>query len=177
MNIIFNPLRSGPDAVRSKMLWGSFWDTTTQTLDESNVPQPITLNSSDSANRGITVASDSRITFPKGGVYCLTYSVQFANPESQIENVCIWLRKNNQGSAGDLADTNSRFSITAKHGDSDGYIIGAVNYVYKLAGGDYLELVWCTASTTLKIETLPAVTEAPVHPRTPGIILTAFQIA
>lgn len=156
---------------------GSFWDTTVQTLDQANVAEVVALNSSDSQNRGVDVAPGSRITFSRGGVYSITYSIQFANPATNETNVCVWLRKNNQGSAGDLADTNTRFTVPKKHGSSDGYLTGAVNYVYKVAAADYFELVWCTSSVTLKIETLPAATEAPIHPRTPGVILTAVQVA
>jgi hypothetical protein len=177
MNLIFNPLRSGHDAIRNKLLWGSFWDTTIQMLEQANAAEVIGLNSSDPGNRGIGMTSGSRLTFSRGGVYSITYSIQFANPATHETDVCVWLRKNNQGSAGDLADTNTRFTVPHKHGSGDGYLTGAVNYVCKLAAADYLELVWCTNSTILKIDTLPAATEAPVHPRTPGIILTAVQVA
>lgn len=177
MNLVFNPMRSGYDAIRNRLLWGSFWDTTIQTLGQANVAEVIALNSSDAQNRGIDMTSGSRLTFSRSGVYSITYSIQFANPASEEVNVCVWLRKNNQGSSGDLADTNTRFTVPKKHGSSDGYLTSAVNYVYKLTATDYLELIWCTNSTTLKIDTLPATTEAPVHPRTPGIILTAVQVA
>jgi hypothetical protein len=177
MNLIFNPLRSGHDAIRNKLLWGSFWDTTIQTLDQADVAEAVGLNSSDLDNKGISMASGSRLTFSRGGVYSITYSIQFANPASEEVNASVWLRKNGQGSTSDLADTNTRFTIPKKHGSSDGYLTGAVNYVYKLAASDYFELIWCANSTTLKIDTLSATTEAPIRPRTPGVILTALQVA
>jgi len=75
MNLIFNPLRSGYDAIRNKLLWGSFWDTTIQTLDQANVAEVIGLNNSDAQNKGVSMVSGSRLTFSRGGVYSITYSI------------------------------------------------------------------------------------------------------
>lgn len=177
MAFLLNPFRPGLDTVRNRMLWGSFWDTSIQAPAVINTPQAVTFNTTDANSQGVSIVSGSRVTFSRTGVFSVTYSIQFTNQNSQIQDVNVWLRKNNQGSTGDLVDTNSRYSITESHGGVDGHIIGTVNYVYKLEADDYLELIWASPSLDVKLETLPATTVAPVHPRTPAIILTAVQVA
>lgn len=165
------------DLVRNRPLWGSFYDTTTQTASAINTPQVITINSTDANSQGISIVSGSRITFARTGVYTITYSIQFTNQDEQIHDVNIWLRKNNQGDAGNLADTDSRFSVASSHGGIAGHAVATVNYMYKLQANDYLELVWATPDLDLKIETLPASAVSPVHPRIPGVIVTVAQVA
>jgi hypothetical protein len=155
--------------------WGSFWDTTTQTAAAVNTAYPITINTADPANNGVTVVSGSRITFQYAGVYSVTFSAQFTNSDTQIHDANIWLRKNNAGSSGDVPDTDSKFSIPNSHGGTSGNLVGTVNYVLSLNAGDYLELIWATNNTAVTLTSIPAGT-TPVSPRIPSIILTATQV-
>ena len=155
--------------------WGSFWDTTTQTAAAVNTAYPITINTADPANNGVTVVSGSRITFQYAGVYSVTFSAQFTNSDTQIHDANIWLRKNNAGSSGDVPDTDSKFSIPNSHGGTHGNLVGTVNYVLSLNAGDYLELIWATTNTAVTLTSIPAGT-TPVSPRIPSIILTATQV-
>ena len=155
--------------------WGSFWDTTDQVAPAANTAYPITLNSADSNNSGVSVVSGSRVTFATQGVYSLTYSIQFVNTDSQIHDVNVWLRKNNSGSVGDVPDSDTRLSIQQKHGAVDGYGLMTVNFVMKLLAGDYIEMIWATTDTQVSIQTVPAGT-TPVSPVIPGVIFTATQV-
>jgi hypothetical protein len=155
--------------------WGSFWDTTTQTATSVNTAYSITLNSYDAANNGVSIVSGSRVTFAYAGVYSLTYSIQFTNSDTQIHDANVWLRKNNSGSTGDVPDTDSKFSIIAKHGGINGNVIGTVNFVLSLAANDYIELIWATTSTQVTLETIAAGT-SPTSPRIPSVVFTATQV-
>ena len=172
-----NPFTSGLDAVRNQMLWGSFYDTTQQIAAVANTAYSVGINSTDPDSQGISIASGSRITFASSGVYSITYSVQFVNTSTSIHDVNIWLRKNDSGTSGDVPASDSRFSVIGSHGGADGFIIGCVNYVLKLAANDYLELIWSTTNVAASIQSLPAATSGPAHPSIPGIILTAVQVA
>jgi hypothetical protein len=99
------------------------------------------------------------------------------NTSNSIHDINIWLRKNNEGSAGDVPASDSRFSIIARHGNVDGHVIGCVNYVLKLVANDYLELIWSTTDVAASIQSLPSSPSGPAHPSIPGIILTAVQVA
>ena len=172
-----NPFTSKLDTVRNQILWGSFYDTTTQTATAANTDYSIGINSTDPDSRGVSITSGSRLTFSRSGVYSVTYSVQFTNSDTSIHDVNIWLRKNDSGASGNVPASDSKFSVISKHGSINGNIIGCVNYVLKLAADDYLELIWSTTNVAVKIESLPTSESGPAHPSIPGIILTAVQVA
>lgn len=164
------PYFSGPG------YWGSFWDTTSQTAT-ADTPTAILLRKNDLDNRGIKVISDSRITVDHPGVYSITFSIQFTNNDTSIHDINVWLRKNDSGSSGDVADSDSRFSIIASHGGTPGNIIGTVNFVLKLAAADYIELMWATSDADAYIHAEAAATSPYTHPGIPGIICTVVQVA
>jgi hypothetical protein len=164
------PYFSGPG------YWGSFWDTTSQTAT-ANTPTAILLRKNDLDSHGIKVISNSRITVDHPGVYSITFSIQFTNNDNSIHDINVWLRKNDSGSSGDVADSDSKFSIIAKHGNTPGNIIGTVNYVLKLAAADYIELMWATSDADAYIHAEAAATSPFAHPGIPGIICTVVQVA
>ncbi len=172
-----NPFTSKLDTVRNQMLWGSFYDTTDQIAVSANTAYSIGINTTDPDSHGVSIANGSRITFARAGVYSIIYSVQFVNTDTQIHDINIWLRKNDSGTSGDVVASDSRFSIIASHGGVDGHVIGSVNYMLKLAAGDYLELIWSTDNVAASIQTLPSSASGPAHPLVPGIIVTAAQVA
>ena len=156
--------------------WGSFYDSTSQTAT-ANTPTSILLRSSDTAGRGVSIVSNSRMTFQHAGVYSLTYSIQFSNTDNSIHDINVWLRKNNAGSAGNVPASDSRFSIIASHGGVAGNVIGCVNYVLPVVANDYLELIWATSNVQAYIHAEPAESSPFAHPSIPGIICTVAQVA
>jgi len=164
------PYFSGPG------YWGSFWDTTSQTAT-ANTPTSILLRKNDLDNRGIKVISDSRITVDHPGVYSFTFSIQFSNTDTSIHDINVWLRKNDSGASGDVADSDSKFSIISSHGGTPGNVIGTVNFVLKLAAADYIELMWATSNAAAYIHAEAAQTSPFTHPGIPGIICTVVQVA
>jgi hypothetical protein len=172
-----NPFTSKLDTVRNQMLWGSFYDTTQQIASVANTAYSVGINTTDPDSQGISIASGSRITFARSGVFSITYSVQLVNTNTSIHEVDIWLRKNGGGSAGNVTASSSKFSVISSHGGIDGCVIGCVNYVLKLAADDYLELIWSTANVAASIQSIPLQASGPAHPASPGIIVTAVQVA
>jgi hypothetical protein len=167
---------TGPAGVGGALgYWGSFWDTTDQTATLPNTPYEIKLNNTDPDSSGISVVSNSRVTFGFSGVYSLTFSIQFRNSDTQIHDVNVWLRKNDSGSTGDMPDSDTKLSVTARHGGVDGFQLMTVNFVYKLVAGDFIEMIWSTTSTQVTIDSSPAGT-TPISPSIPGVIFTATQV-
>ena len=156
--------------------WASFWDLTSQTAT-ANTPTAILLRSADTSNRGINIASQSRITVDHTGVYSFTFSIQFSNTGEQIHDVNVWLRKNDSGASGDVPASDSKFSIIASHGGTPGNVIGTVNFVLKLQAKDYIELMWATSNAAAYIHAESAATSPFAHPSIPGIICTVIQVA
>jgi hypothetical protein len=149
--------------------WGSFWSTQDQIAVTANTEYQITYNNTDPDSNGVSISNSSRINFANAGVYSIIYSVQFVNADNQIQDANIWLKKNGSN----VADSDSKWSVVARHGGVDGHAIGSVNYVLKLNAGDYLELAWQTTDLDLSIQYLSAVSPAPAIP---SIILTATQV-
>lgn len=149
--------------------WGSFWDTTTQTVAAINTPQAITINTADAANNGVSIVSSSRVTFANAGVYSLTFSIQFTNTSTSNGSTQIWLKKNGTN----LADTNSHYDVPDKQGSAYSSEVFTVNFVLELAASDYIQVFWQTATTSVSLETLAA---SGGYPRTPSIIFTAAQV-
>ena len=157
--------------------WGSFWDTTaTQTIPSANATSIVTFNQADPANNGVSMVGGNRMTFAYAGVYSVTFSIQFANTSATLYLAQAWMRKNGLLPAQNLPDSNSRFSITSKHGSNDGHVIGTVNFVLNLAAGDYLALAWSAENTAITLESSPASAGPPDVPLTPCVILTAVQV-
>ena len=152
--------------------WGSFWDETSQVAALANTAYAIKLRQVDTSSRGIKIISNERITFDHPGIYSITFSIQFSNTDNSIHDINVWLRKNGV----DVPASDSRFSITAKHGSVHGNVIGTVNFVLGLSTNDYLELIWATSIVAAYIHAEAAETSPP-HPSIPGIICTVVQVA
>ena len=153
--------------------WGSFWDETSQVAALANTAYAIKLRQIDTASRGTKIISDTRLTIDYSGIYSITFSIQFSNTDNSIHDINVWLRKN----GADVPASDSRFSITARHGSVDGNVIGAVNFVLGVTTNDYLELMWATSNVTAYIHAEAAQASPFAHPSIPGIICTVVQVA
>ena len=153
--------------------WGSFWDETSQVAALANTAYAIKLRQIDTASRGTKIISDTRLTIDYSGIYSITFSIQFSNTDSSIHDINVWLRKN----GADVPASDSRFSITPRHGSVDGNVIGTVNFVLGVTTNDYLELMWATSNVTAYIHAEVAQASPFAHPSIPGIICTVVQIA
>jgi len=146
--------------------YGSFYDVNDQSAASTTTAYAITLSNTDLTNN-VYLSNSSRINVRAAGKYNFQFSIQFANDDSQIQDVDVWIRKNGS----DVASSNSRFSIDSKHGSVKGHVIAALNLFVDLAANDYIELVWATSSTLVIIEQIPA-QSSPTRPATPSVIAT-----
>jgi hypothetical protein len=146
--------------------YGSFYDVNDQSAASTTTAYAITLSNTDLTNN-VYLSNSSRINVRAAGKYNFQFSIQFANDDSQIQDVDVWVRKNGT----DIADSNSRFSIDSKHGSVKGHVIAALNLFVDLAANDYIELMWATSSTLVIIEQIPA-QSSPTRPATPSVIAT-----
>jgi hypothetical protein len=151
--------------------YGAFHDETTQTVAAINTNYEITLSNTDLSS-GVSLGSpSSRIVVANTGIYNITFSIQLTNASSQMQDANIFLRKNGTN----LTQSNSFFTIHAKHGSVSGGAIGTVNFMLSLTANDYIELMWNATSTNVKIESLPLVV-TPSTPAIPSVIITLQQI-
>jgi uncharacterized lipoprotein YbaY len=151
--------------------YGAFQSLADQTAAAANTAYAITYDTTDFSN-GVSVASSSRITVRNYGIYNFQTSIQFTNTDSQEHAVSVWFRKNGT----DIINSNTQLSIIARHGSINGSIVFAVNFYFELQANDYVEMMWSTTSTTVKLDYLPTQT-TPTRPATPSVIATMQYIA
>ena len=150
--------------------YGSFYDTTTQTAG-ANTATVLAIGSTDLSN-GVTIgAAPSKITFSYKGIYNCAFSLQLSNTDTSTDNVTVWFKKNGT----DISNSASVIGTPGKHGTTPGATIAAANFFLSLTAGDYIQMYWATDLGTSSIKTLAAGV-APVHPVSPGVILTVNQV-
>jgi hypothetical protein len=115
----------------------------------------------------ITGTAKCQLTAGLAGLYNIQFSVQFVSTDATIHDTDIWFRKNGT----DIAESNSQFSIPNRHAGVDGHLLGALNFFIDLAAGDYVEIMWATASSNVGIQYIGAQT-SPTRPGTPSAIVT-----
>ena len=150
-------------------LYGSFLDTTDQPLVSTAAAQPITINTT-LENRGVTIASNSRITFELAGTYKILASIQVTNLGSNITEINFFLKKNGTTvpNSNERIDLHQRKSATVPH-----HKCFTIEYQLTLATGDYLELWWVADNLDITLETLAS---DGIHPQAPSVILNVAQV-
>jgi len=147
--------------------YAMYQDVLTQTIAVINTGYPIKFRTLDLSN-GVSIVSNSQITFAHTGIYNLQFSVQLENSDTQEHDVTIWLRLNGvdvPGSAGFVA-------VVAKHGGINGHALPSWNYLLSVVAGQYYELVWSATSTQVFMPFIPAGTPPP---STASAIFTVTQ--
>jgi len=150
--------------------WGSFWSTQTQTAASITAAYAITLNNTDADSNGVSVVSNSRITFAYAGVYNVEFSAQLDRVTSSGTDVIdIWFAKNGTN----IDDSNTK--VTVSGGALEAKTVAAWNYMLEVAAGDYVEIYWNTTDTHVVLQYDSAQT-SPTRPAIPSAIVTAHQV-
>lgn len=159
-------------SVENGRRYGSYYDTTTQSIAAINTAYPITLNSV--ANKindgpmqyGVYIGSPaSRIYVDITANYNIQFSLQLYSSSASTKTVTIWLRVNGI----DAPDSATNFTLK----DNNQAAVAAWNFVVNLTAGDYFELVWASDSTAVTIKSIAA---SSPRPAIPGVILTVTSL-
>jgi hypothetical protein len=152
--------------------YGAFQDSTDQTAANTTTAYAVTLNTTDFSN-GVYLSDSSRINVRNYGIYNLQFSIQFKNTTNDAQDVDIWFRKNGTN----IADSNSRFSLTARRSAGDpSHLIAALNFFLELQANDYVEVMWRVTDTGVSIEHFGTST-SPTRPAVPSAIVTMTYVA
>jgi hypothetical protein len=170
LDSILGQLQTGSGSIDGsgiQLPYGAFQDSTDQVAASTTVAYPVTFNTTDFSN-GVTVASNSRITVAKAGLWNLQFSIQLVNTTNATHDVDIWFRVNGTN----VPASNSRFGLAPRKSAGDPYhIIAALNYFVSLNATDYVEIMWRTNDTGVYIEHYP-VSASPTRPAVPSVIAT-----
>ena len=149
-----------------------------QTAASVAVAYALTLNTDEFPN-GISIVSNSRITFAQQGIYNVSYSIQFKNTTNDQQDIDIWLRYNGT----DIANSNSRFTIPARKSAGDpSHLIAVTPIVVDIpADNGYIQIMWRVENTGVSVEHFPAVAASPgvtpAIPATPSAIVGITHVS
>jgi hypothetical protein len=149
--------------------YGQFWDTTTQNNGGATTANPMTFNTSDAFNAGvsITVGNTSHVVIANPGVYNLQFSAQFAKTDSGQDTVSVWLAKNGVN----VPDSCSDIDLNNNNARS----IAAWNWlVNPTVANTYYQIYWSSSDTNMSI-IAEGTRINPTRPAIPSVILTVTQ--
>jgi len=150
--------------------YGSFYDTTAQTLTGANQAKRLNIANTFEAN-GISLSSN-KIVFNNIGTYELIFSIQYKNTDASQHDIYVWFRKNGV----DVSDSSSVFTIPARKSASiPAHLIAVTPFIATLAASDFIEIYWHCNNTAVTVETFTTHSN-PTIPDTPGVIITVKQV-
>lgn len=154
----------------SDLKYGQFYSTQDQSAS-ANTVTAITLNNSSSFNSGITVASNSRVTFDTAGTYEITISIQFANADSVEQDATVWFRKNGT----DI--TASASKVTVPKLSVGGSLLFQVTIMESVTAAQYIEAMFAVENANVTLDYIAAQSSPFIAPAIPSVILVAKRIA
>jgi hypothetical protein len=123
---------------------------------------------------GITVASNSRITFAETGTYRINLSLQFGNSSTTDRYIDVWFAKNGVN----LDSTNGRIAVP-RLADGGIYLLAYEIFV-EVTAGQYIEAYWHTENVSVTLAYRAAVVAnpgvTPAIPATPPAIVVVERI-
>jgi hypothetical protein len=145
--------------------YGAFSDTTLQTAASIDTAYGMVFNTTDSSN-GVSIGSpSSRLVVDNQGVYNVQFSAQLDKTSGGAGNIYIWLRKNGTN----VANTASTVAIQGTAART----VAAWNFIIQLEPTNYVELMWATDDTSVRILAASATS---VWPAIPSVICTVTQV-
>ena len=160
------------DAANTALPYGSWQDSTTQSISSTTTAYAFTLNTTDYAE-GITLQSGSQLKVTYSGIYNIQFSFQLSNLANSTEDVNIWFRVNGT----DIAKSNSIFGLAPRKTSTDPYhVIASMNFFTSLAANDYVQIMWSASNTAITIKAQGTQT-SPTRPSTPSGIVTMQYVS
>jgi hypothetical protein len=145
---------------------------TSAQIAAANTATLVRLNITDFSN-GVTVASETDITFAIGGVYNIQFSVQLLNASNANDNAALWFAQNGTN----IVDSSSIATTIKKDGSIVGASIVAANIYVSVNPGDVVRMYWSTTTGNSVLVTYPLSAANPVRPASPAVILTVNQVS
>jgi hypothetical protein len=147
--------------------YGQFWSTVTQLNGGATTANPISYDTADTFNTGISIANNSRVVIANTGVYNIQFSAQFAKTDSGFDTVSIWLAKNGIN----VVDSCSDIELDG----NAARLIAAWNFLVEVTvPNTYYELYWSSADTAARILAQGTRID-PIRPAIPSVIITVTQ--
>jgi hypothetical protein len=151
----------------SERKYGMFSDVQDQTGSVS-AATAVLLRTNEITGAGVSIASNSRVTFDTAGTYMVSPSLQFANSSSNDEDVTVWFAINGV----DVPRSASILTIP-KAADGGKALFQIVVYI-TVTASQYAEVMWLPENVAVTIDHTAAGAIAPV---VPSAILVTERVA
>jgi hypothetical protein len=150
-------------------LWyGSFEDTTTQTNAGATSANLVTINSTSSAN-GVSIVSNSQVTFAHAGAYHFNFLGQFFfSGGASNYNITVWYTKNGVQTA------NGAYTFTTTSAQA-AQVLANIEDIVSVNAGDYLQFYWWSPATGMTLSPTAAGTN-PTRPSSASVNLNLFNV-
>jgi|GEM_PF-1284334 len=160
----------------TNLAYASFYDAdTADQTGSTTAATAVEIATAAVAGAGITVASNTRITFAVAGTYRINASLQFNNSSAADRFVDVWFSKNGTN----IANSNGRVSVP-KIGDGGTYLL-AYEIFETVTAGQYIEIYWYPENVAVTLHYRAAVAASPgvtpAIPATPPAIVVTQRIA
>lgn len=149
-------------------------DNTNQYATGTNVATVVKWSQTDS-NVGFTLNIDNTATTQDAGIYKIDYSLQFANTDTQIHDVFVWLHVDGY----DVVGSGSKFSVPSSHGGVPGFLVAYSSLTFAVPAGEKISLYWATnqaatagGGTGVYMQTTAAQTSPFAMPSVPSAVGT-----
>jgi hypothetical protein len=159
-----------PLSTISDLKYGEFYSSQDQTAS-ANVATAITFNNSASFNTGITVASNSQITFDTAGTYLIAVSIQFVSSDPSEQDATVWFRKNGT----DI--TASASKVTVPKTSVGGALLFQVTLMESVTASQYIQVYYAVESANVTVDFTAAQSSPFICPAIPSVILVATRVA
>jgi microcystin-dependent protein len=153
--------------------YGSFYDTTDQSIVAANTNQVVTINNTWGSN-GVSIVDGSKITFEYPGTYTLNYLAHLSNLSNAVQDVSLWLRFNGVDYPHSSTEVNIQPRKSAGVPSSESVTISIVGTA--TSPNDYVELWWWATSTNVSLQFDPAHT-SPTSPESPSVIVSVTPVS
>lgn len=143
--------------IEQQMLYGTFSDSTDQTVANPNEATAITLNTTENTF-GVSIDSvdSSKVVFSQSGMYSIGINIQLLSTNSSAKNVWFWIRKNG-------VDIPLSSRVVSVVGNSV-YTVFEVTHNISFEANDYLQLMWAASDATISLKAVPTTAFAPASP-------------
>ena len=129
-------------------------------------------NTSTSNQVYVDPTDETKVVFATQGLYNVQFSAQLLNFTTSEDNVTLWVRQNGV----DIPFSAGVQEVASKHGSSPGATISSWNIYVGAYAGDYIQMAWTSDTSNTVVASYPAGT-SPVHPVSPGVILTVTFVS
>jgi len=156
--------------------YASFFDAgTTDQTGSTTAATAVKWATAAVTGAGVTVASNSRLTFATAGTYRINASLQFNNSTNTVRSVVVWFVRNGTN----IADSAAK--ITVPKNSEGGTELTAYEIFVTVTAGQYVEMYWYPSDTSATLHYIAPVTAnpgvTPAIPAVPPAIVVVERIA